>query len=347
MIYNRDGIVGHWKPLDDAPDPLELNDPNNLKRWAPEVRAHIIDFEIHSRLGFTRGHASGSTMFAWHLEVTPVDGVDLPEVNYKPLVDMRSPTAKIFKNQLRFLDGYADLRTDRTPEILAQLGGPDAFLTSVPFLHPDRTPWTFELITAALRMAIFVEMRFKHGLACRRPHEFSPQVQPIILTPAHGTLPSGHSTEAFTSALVLSTLLHESGSKHYKDPSWGKQLMRQAARIAINRTVAGVHFPVDSAAGAVLGLTLGQYLVNRCTGKAKYVPWSFDGEKYPAPNEEDEPVQFGDGDFYWDALYKVADRSQIKTDYAIPGEEVTISTDPEHQSPLLKELWTKAKAEWF
>jgi hypothetical protein len=42
--------------------------------------------------------------------------------------------------------------------------------------------------------------------------------------------------------------------------------MRQAARIAINRTVAGVHFPADSAAGHLLGITLGEYVVGRCTG---------------------------------------------------------------------------------
>ena len=40
--------------------------------------------------------------------------------------------------------------------------------------------------------------------------------------------------------------------------------MRLATRIAVNRTIAGVHFPIDSAAGAVLGLTLGLYFVARC-----------------------------------------------------------------------------------
>ena len=87
-------------------------------------------------------------------------------------------------------------------------------------------------------------------------------MQPIILTPGHATLPSGHATEAFATALVLRELLRESGSP-YDDASYGRQFFRLAARMAINRTVAGVHFPIDSVAGAMLGLTLGNYFLAR------------------------------------------------------------------------------------
>ena len=49
-----------------------------------------------------------------------------------------------------------------------------------------------------------------------------------------------------------------------------EQLMRQAARVAINRTVAGVHFPVDSTAGRVLGVTLAEYFIARCKALAPF-----------------------------------------------------------------------------
>ena len=41
-------------------------------------------------------------------------------------------------------------------------------------------------------------------------------------------------------------------------------LFRLAARIADNRTVAGVHFPVDSAHGALLGLSCGLAVLAAC-----------------------------------------------------------------------------------
>ena len=121
------------------------------------------------------------------------------------------------------------------------------------------------MLAAAFRLALYVELRLKHALACRRPGEYSPQIQPMILTPAHGALPSGHATEAFLMAYVtleLTSPPDDPGRQMKRE-----QLMRLADRIARNRTVAGVHFPVDSAAGAMLGLTLGDYLVRRLKGE--------------------------------------------------------------------------------
>jgi len=124
-------------------------------------------------------------------------------------------------------------------------------------LQLDKRPKTLELIGLALSLASFVEMRFKHALACARPADYSPNIQPIIPTPLHGSLPSGHATEAFMVVHLLEQLLPQ-GARH-RD-----QMQRLAARTSINRTVAGVHFPVDSLAGQLLGQTLGEYLVHHC-----------------------------------------------------------------------------------
>ena len=66
-------------------------------------------------------------------------------------------------------------------------------------------------------------------------------------------------------ARVLERLLHAGEAAHYQDPKYNVQLLRLATRISINRTVAGMHFPVDNLAGAVLGLILADYLVARAT----------------------------------------------------------------------------------
>jgi hypothetical protein len=175
-------------------------------------------------------------------------------------------------------------------------------------------------------MAGHVEMRFKHALACRRPVELSPQIQPMILTPGHGSLPSGHSCESFVAAYVLWQLIAP------KSAECCAQLMRQAARIAINRQIAGVHFPVDSAAGQLLGLTLGEYFVARCS-KHEYRHRRFKGPAYAPANM--------DHDFDW--------RELIRPDGTLPGAPFFADVDKPFQpkkSAILEWLWERAAKEW-
>ena len=119
--------------------------------------------------------------------------------------------------------------------------------------------------------------------------------------------------------------------------------MVQAARIAVNRTVAGVHFPVDSAAGAVLGGALGSYFVQRCAGVATYDAWSFNGSAYP-----------GDKDFDWtDYFEAISGKQKEVTVRIVENKEESIkvlSKSKEEKladhSEILNELWTKATEEW-
>ena len=79
----------------------------------------------------------------------------------------------------------------------------------------------------------------------------------MITTPGHGAYPSGHATQAFMLARLLDGLLGLS----IHAPSKALQLYRQASRIATNRVVAGVHFPVDSVAGRLLGHVIAEYVL--------------------------------------------------------------------------------------
>ena len=53
------------------------------------------------------------------------------------------------------------------------------------------------------------------------------------------------------------------------------QLVRQARRFSINRTVAGVHFPIDASAGQMLGTTLGEYVACASGLNASCIPRGF------------------------------------------------------------------------
>jgi hypothetical protein len=159
-------------------------------------------------------------------------------------------------------------------------------------------------LALTVRFASTVHQRVKHALNCPRPMLFSPRIQPMIQTLRHGTLPCGHATEAFAVATVMTHLLAEADGDatpfetRAADAALAMtQHYRLAARIAINRTVAGLHFAADSAAGAVFGTTLGDYLVARCTGRDQTPYRRFDGTRYHLPKDEQDYRKLVGADF--------------------------------------------------
>jgi len=344
LIRQRDGIVGSWQGKTLNPTSRTIEDPRNLKDWEPWVRAAIIDFDLVSNLYVTRhsetftythqgqnvSKTSANSITVWQFNVTSTANDPSPVATSSRVATFIRPTDAVFQQQLDFLDQYSDLREDRGCEILSELGPQYAFWSSVVPLHPERARKTIELLDAALRLANYVEMRIKHALACRRANELSPQVQPIILTPGHGSFPSGHSTENHMIARILWELFG-------KGPELGEQLMREASRIAVNRTVAGVHFPVDTAAGQVLGLALGRYFIQRATTAGlTFDAWRFDGERYPGAKDFDlrsfcDPANAGE-----------QPDPNIDPRYIDPIPSQSTLTPP---SPILQWLWTEATYE--
>jgi len=328
LVKHREGIVGEWR----GPFPfaqLAKEDPDNLDRWEPWVRNAVFSFELHTQLFFSRHVEAGKDSFTvWHMNSRHAPGAPRPASQPRRIATLIRPPRGTFRRQLRLVQAWSDLREERTTEILAQLTPPAAFWTGIADLHPDRTRWTLELLDLALGLAGAVEQRFKQALPCRRPQELSPQIQPMILCPGHSAFPSGHATEAFTIAYVLWRLLRAANPA--KNALWAEQLMRQANRVAVNRTIAGVHYPVDSAAGQLLGLTLGEYFVRRCRGAGTYTAWRFDGTRYPRND-----------DFRWRLLFNGNTGLRVNTSAFCD----LVGAQPALASPLLRWLWDRAVAE--
>jgi hypothetical protein len=95
----------------------------------------------------------------------------------------------------------------------------------------------------------------------------------MIPTPGHGSFPSAHATEAYAAATVLIALVERWDSFTDRDNRVA-MLRGLAERISVNRTVAGVHYPIDSCAGAVLGTAIGEVILglcgHQCDQKRKY-----------------------------------------------------------------------------
>jgi hypothetical protein len=302
--------------------PMPLDKADRLEHWDVLPRLQACETELLSGLCFDIKQGSQTVELGFV-------NLDQKKLQKQTLVTLRRPTVQVFKQQLDLVANYAELRNDRGSEVLAQtLPSQVPFWAPVIGMQPHRHPWTQQLVALALSLTVSVEMRFKHAFACPRPFQLSPQIQPMIPTPGHGSWPSGHATESYVVAVLLQSLLQNVNGN---GSAYGEQLQRLAARVATNRVVAGVHYPVDSAVGRLLGTALAEFFVARCIGSTKLHERGFDGTKFHGPKgtvvDFDPRVSMEDNKSgYYEYLSRIGSVSS---------------------SSLLAFMWTKAAKEWL
>ena len=253
LIHSREGtmVVPETPPNLYDPAPPAIDDVTQMERWEPWVRAYVAIGEMLQGITF---QSSGNNFQVWSSVSGPASLI----------AEIQRPAQATFEQQIPLVLDWAELRNERATEILAQIDPQYAFWSSIVYLHPERTKRTLELVNMVLQFCVYVEMRFKHALGCYRPVEYNAQVQPMITTPGHGSFPMGHGTQTYAVCYVLRQLLQLDAQPRLQ---WViDQLDRVSARITTNRVIAGVHFPVDSMAGRMLGVALGEYFVGRCNG---------------------------------------------------------------------------------
>ena len=325
LMQTRDAIAGTERVEPAQGRAGTLGEGARLFRMARPYRQSVIISELLEDLVFQTvpDDPPGMTARAVLLRRRKTGETAIRHVD---LVRIERPTLAEFRDAAPLVATYAELRSDRLAEITVQQTDLISFLSAILPLDPVRNPALAEMVAVALELVTPVVMRVKLALGCPRPNQFSDRIQPMIPEPAHPTLPSGHATQLFTLATVLSLL-----DRPDADVDSNSQLYRLACRVAINRTVAGVHFPADSASGAVLGIQLGRYLMARGRD-GKVGSASFDG------------TQFHDGkgrprDFHSGVLDKMVRGKDSSTRFQADRTRA-------RPAPLWQALCNRAHDEW-
>jgi hypothetical protein len=319
LTISRAAIAGPFAGAVLHPTTPGFNQDQNLRLWADGPRMTACFEELVEGLSIA---ASASTKQA-DLKFANLGATTIKN---RTLVQLQGPSKNLLKQQLDLVAAYADLRGDRAAEVLDQLTAPVGYWSAVLGLTAHRHKKTLQLIEIALGLCVHVEMRLKHIFATLRPVELSPQIQPMIPTPGHGSWPSGHSTEAFAVATLLESFMDQTRPGKNDGQNSRTQLQRLAARIAVNRTVAGVHYPVDSAVGRLLGTSLGEFFVARATGGSVRLR-GFDSDKFV--EVDGAPKDF-----------KLSDPMDAGA-YSVGGPAI-----PLPQADALGWLWQEALKEW-
>lgn len=138
-------------------------------------------------------------------------------------------------------------RADRAMEIMDQASAPGAlnYWTGLLRIDPAQDKNAYLLMLVGRKIGEYVAMGLKEIYRMRRPSQVYPLIMPLIDPPNHSSFPSGHSLQSHLISGVLKLALPAAAAQTRR------ALEHLADRVAENREIAGVHYRMDSRAGAL------------------------------------------------------------------------------------------------
>tara|TARA_R110002012_G_scaffold7936_2_gene36760 strand:+ start:161067 stop:161939 length:873 start_codon:yes stop_codon:yes gene_type:complete len=198
--------------------------------WSPALRAQVIVSQFAAR--------------DWTQELTTTD-------YRKRSNEFRSETTAnkpgLLGELLTLLSMRNNKRQEFANEIAAQVNGTELYWSNAFMIGIENKPNSTILMAVAMAVGQLVGMHFKDHWNRARPVQFAPSLMPIIPTPAHPSYPSGHALQAYLTMHLLSAAAKASEGDALHD-----YFASFAERIAVNREIAGVHFPTDKLESADL-----------------------------------------------------------------------------------------------
>lgn len=151
------------------------------------------------------------------------------------------PGSDAMMKELEYLvDRQIDRRQSAMQEILAQNHDFQSYMVAQLSVSPRTHPKTYLMLKMAARIGEVVMVYLKSQHNAVRPSQVYPRLFPPVPVAPHATYPSGHSLVAYMMAFTAVAIV----------PAMGDAPRALASRIAINREIAGLHFPSDTVAGA-------------------------------------------------------------------------------------------------
>jgi len=151
------------------------------------------------------------------------------------------PFGPEMKKELAYLvDCQIKLRPSALPEIYAQNQYFQPYFVNQLGITAGSYPKTYLMLKMAARIGELVMVKLKAQWNAPRPSQVYPRLFPPVGVAPHASYPSGHSLVSHMMAAMATEIV----------PEMGLAPGELATRIAVNREIAGLHFPSDTAAGA-------------------------------------------------------------------------------------------------